>query len=83
MHDTSNQSLCFLFGFDTAENYNTLKLLSALVILEVNIAGFFNFCLMSGHYRRVHGLECLMGNKCKMEKNSTVCVEVQNDKKYS
>ena len=42
-----------------------------------------SFCLMSGHYWRVHGLECLMGNKCKMERNSTVCVEVQNDKKYS
>ena len=34
-------------------------------------------------YRRVHALECIMGNQGKMERNSQVCVEVQYDEKYS
>ena len=33
--------------------------------------------------RRVHALECIMGNQGKMERNSKVCKEVQNDEKYS
>ena len=30
----------------------------------------------------VHALECIMGNQGKMERNSKVCKEVQNDEKY-
>ena len=33
--------------------------------------------------RPVHAPECIMGNQGKMERNSKVCVEVQNDEKYS
>ena len=33
--------------------------------------------------RRVHALECIMGNQGKMERNSVFCKEVQNDEKYS
>ena len=33
--------------------------------------------------RRVHAPECIMGNQGEMERNSKVCKEVQNDKKYS
>ena len=36
-----------------------------------------------GSYRRVHALECIMGNQGKMERNSKVSKEVQNDEKYS
>ena len=34
-------------------------------------------------YRRVHALECIMGNQGKITRNSKVCKEVQNDEKYS
>ena len=33
--------------------------------------------------RRVRGLECIMGNRGKTERNSKVCKEVRNDEKYS
>ena len=34
-------------------------------------------------HRRVHALECIMVILGKMERNSKVCKEVQNDEKYS
>ena len=34
-------------------------------------------------YRRAQALECIMSNQGKMERNSKVCKEVQNDEKYS
>ena len=36
-----------------------------------------------GLNRRVHALECIMGNQGKVQRNSKVCKEVQNDEKYS
>ena len=33
--------------------------------------------------RRVHALECIMGNQGKITRNSKGCKEVQNDEKYS
>ena len=36
-----------------------------------------------GVNRRVHALECIMGNQGKVQRNSKVCKEVQNNEKYS
>ena len=33
--------------------------------------------------RQVRALECIMGNQAKMERISKVCMEVQNNEKYS
>lgn len=33
--------------------------------------------------RQLHAPECIMGNQDKMERNSKVCMEVQNHEKYS
>ena len=50
----------------------------------------FVFLMLKDHFnkhlcvnRRVHALDCIMSNQGKMERNSKVCKEVQNDEKYS
>lgn len=44
---------------------------------------YLKFKNVSWMNRQLHAPECIMGNQDKMERNSKVCMEVQNHEKYS